>query len=127
MHTLRAGDELEFAVPDDGRVTLGVFDGSGKLVRLLHRLAKEEDFRAGDNGLITSWDGKNDAGQRVSPGHYHVRGYLVGDDVRVSGENFLFNDWAADPGFPVFSSIKDFSLLENGDVILLAGGALLST
>ena len=122
MHTLRAGDELEFAVPDDGRVTLGVFDGSGKLVRLLHRLAKEEDFRAGDNGLITSWDGKNDAGQRVSPGHYHVRGYLVGDDVRVSGENFLFNDWAADPGFPVFSSIKDFSLLENGDVILLAGG-----
>ena len=122
MLTLRAGDELEFAVPDDGRITLGVFDGSGKLVRLLHRLAKEEDFRAGLNGLITSWDGKNDAGQRVSPGHYHVRGYLVGDDVRVSGENFLFNDWAADPEFPGFNQIKDFSLLENGDVILLARG-----
>ena len=120
MLTLRAGDELEFAVPDDGRITLGVFDGSGKLVRLLHRLAKEEDFRTGLNGLITSWDGKNDAGQRVAPGHYYVRGYLVGDDVRVSGENFLFNDWAADPEFRGFHQIKDFSLLENGDVILLA-------
>jgi len=117
---LRAGEELEFAVPDEGRITLGVFDGSGKLVRLLHRLAKEEAFRAGLNGLITSWDGKNDAGQRVSPGHYYVRGYLVGEDVRVSGENFLFNDWAADPGFPGFDKIRDFSLHENGEVILLA-------
>ena len=121
MLTLRAGDELEFAVPDDGRITLGVFDGSGKLVRLLHRLAKEEDFRAGLNGLITSWDGKNDTGQRVSPGHYYVRGYLVGDDVRVSGENFLFNDWAAENGFPGFDKILDFSLLENGDLLMLAG------
>jgi len=123
MHSLLAADELEFAVPDDGRITLGVFDGSGKLVRLLHRLAKEEDFRAGDNGLVTSWDGKNDAGQRVSPGHYYVRGYLVGEDVRVSGENFLFNDWAEDPGFPDFNKILDFSLLENGDVVLLSGNS----
>lgn len=117
---LRAGEELEFAVPDDGRITLGVFDSAGKLVRVLHKLAKEEDFRIGDNGLITTWDGKNDAGERMASGHYHVRGYLIGDDVRVSGENFLFNDWAADDGFPGFSRIKDFALLESGDVILLA-------
>lgn len=123
LSPLQAGGEFEFAVPDDGRITLGVFDGSGKLVRLLHRLAKQEDFRIGDNGLITSWDGKNDAGVRVAPGHYYVRGYLIGGDVRVSGENFLFNDWAADPGFPGFGRIKDFCLLENGDVILLAGSA----
>jgi len=45
--SLRASDEFEFAVPDEGRITLGVFDGSGKLVRLLHRLAKEEDFLVG--------------------------------------------------------------------------------
>ena len=121
LSPLQAGEEIEFAVPDDGRITLGVFDGSGKLVRVLHRLAKEEDFRAGDNGLITTWDGKNDGGERVAAGHYHVRGYLVGDAVRVSGEAFLFNDWAADPGFPGFDKILDFSLLENGDVILLAG------
>ena len=122
LSPLRAGEEIEFAVPDDGRITLGVFDGSGKLVRVLHRLAKEEEFRAGDNGLITTWDGNNDAGERVAAGHYSVRGYLVGDAVRVSGEAFLFNDWAADPGFPGFNKILDFSLLENGDVILLAGG-----
>lgn len=118
---LRAGEELEFAVPDDGRVTLGVFDSSGKLVRVLHKLAREEDFRIGDNGFITTWDGKNDAGERMVSGHYYVRGYLIGADVRVSGENFLFNDWAADDGFPGFSRVKDFALLESGDVILLAG------
>ncbi len=115
------GDELEFAVPDDGRITLGVFNGSGKLVRILHKLAKQGDFHIGDNGLITSWDGKNDSGERVPRGHYYVRGYLIGEDARVSGEDFLFNDWAADPGFPGFDKIKDLSLLENGDVILLAG------
>jgi len=123
LASLRAGDDLEFAVPDDGLITLGVFDSSGKLARTLHQLAKEEDFRTGLNGLITSWDGKNDAGERVASGHYHVRGYLIGEGVRVSGENFLFNDWAADPGFPGFERIGDFSLLENGDVILLASVA----
>ncbi len=127
---LQASDELKFAVPADGRITLGVFDGMGKLVRVLHKLAKEEDFRIGDNGLITTWDGKNDRGERVPAGAYYVRGYLIGDEVSVSGENFLFNDWAADPGFPNFKRIGDFSLLENGDVLLLAeagsGGYLLA-
>lgn len=126
---LHAGGELNFAVPADGRITLGVFDGAGKLVRVLHKLAKEDDFRIGDNGLITTWDGKNDRGERVQSGAYYVRGYLIGDEVGVSGENFLFNDWAADPGFPNFKRIGDFSLLENGDVLLLAeagaGGNLL--
>lgn len=122
--SLHAEGELEFAVPDDGRITLGVFNDAGKLVRILHKLAREEDFEIGLNGLITKWDGRNDAGERVAAGHYHVRGYLIGEDLRVSGEDFLFNDWAADPGFPGFDSIQDFSLLENGDVLLLAAGSL---
>lgn len=120
---LQADVEFAFAVPDDGRVTLGVFDSSGQLVRILHKLAKEEDFRIGLNGLITSWDGCDDAGARLPAGHYYVRGYLIGEDVRVSGEDYLFNDWAADAGFPDFTGIRDFSLLENGDLILLAGDA----
>jgi prepilin-type processing-associated H-X9-DG protein len=115
----RAAD-IVFAVPDDGRVTLGVFDGGGRLVRTLHKLSPQEDFRIGLNGLITAWDGKNDAGEAVAPGHYHVRGYLVGDRVRVAGEAFLFNDFAADDGFPGISRLMDFSLLENGDLLLLA-------
>ncbi|MEI6278172.1 MAG: hypothetical protein WCQ16_02160 [Verrucomicrobiae bacterium] len=112
--------DIEFAVPDDGRITLGVFDGAGRLVRTLHKLSRQEDFGIGLNGLVTNWDGKNDAGQPLPAGHYHVRGYLVGNDVRVSGEDFLFNDFAADAGFPGFSRIRDFSLLENGDLLLLA-------
>ncbi len=111
---------IVFAVPDDGRITLGVFDGSGRLVRTLHRLSPQKDFRIGLNGLITGWDGKNDAGDAMPPGHYHVRGYLVGDGVRVVGEAFLFNDFAADDGFPGISRLMDFSLLENGDLLLLA-------
>lgn len=114
-----ASTEIKFAVPADGRITLGVFDRAGKLVRLLHNLENEENFRIGNNGLITSWDGKDDNGGGVAAGAYHVRGYLVGDDVRVSGERFLFNDWAADNGFRDFRRIRNFSLLENGDVLLL--------
>ena len=130
VSSLNAAGELEFAVPTDGRITLGVFDSAGKLVRVLHKLAKEEDFRIGDNGLITAWDGKNEAGEQVAAGAYYVRGYLIGDEVGVSGENFLFNDWAPDPGYPGFKRIEDFALLENGDMVLLTetgpGGNLLA-
>jgi len=120
--------DVEFAIPDDGRITLGVFDRTGRLVRTLHRLARQEEFRIGLNGLVTDWDGKNDAGEALPAGRYHLRGYLIGSDVRVSGEAFLFNDFAGDDGFPGFSLIRDFSLLENGDLLLLAEpqpGALL--
>lgn len=117
---VRAGVEIAFAVPDEGRVTLGVFDGSGRLVRTLHALAPQENFRVGLNGLITGWDGKNDAGVAVPAGSYHVRGYLIGGDVGISGEDFLFNDFAAAPGFPKLSKIRDFALLENGDLLLFA-------
>lgn len=116
----RADDTIAFAVPDEGRVTLGVFDGSGRLVRRLHTLTPQENFRIGLNGLITRWDGKTDAGEPVPSGRYHVRGYLIGDAVGIDGEDFLFNDFAADPGFPGFSSLQDFALLESGDILLLA-------
>jgi hypothetical protein len=120
MSGVRADVEIAFAVPDDGCVTLGVFDGAGRLVRTLHKLSRQEDFRIGLNGLITTWDGKDDDGNPLPAGNYHVRGYLVDGDVKVSGEDFLFNDFAADAGFPGFLRILDFSLLENGDIVLLA-------
>jgi len=127
---VRADVEIEFAVPDDGRITLGVFDGAGHLVRTLHHLSRQEDFRIGINGLITAWDGKDDAGKPLPAGNYHVRGYLVGESVKVAGEDFLFNDFAADSGFPGISHILDFSLLEGGDLVLLAesdpGGRILT-
>lgn len=119
----RADVEVIFAVPEEGRISLGVFDSSGRLVRRLHALTPEQDFRAGLNGLITSWDGKNDAGKPLPPGRYHIRGYLISNGVSVAREDVRRNDFADDPGFPGLSRILSFCLLENGDVLLLGRSA----
>ena len=111
--------DITFAVPDAGLVTLGVFDKAGKLVRTLHSLAPEKDFRVDTNGYATRWDGRDDSGRRLPPGHYHLRGYLIGN-VKVLGEDFHFNDWVTDEAAPNLYRILDFSLLENGDVVILA-------
>lgn len=116
---MRAVEPMAFAVPDDGLVTLGVFDPHGKLVRRLHELTPQSAFRPGLNGLITEWDGKNDAGVEVPVGTYHVRGYLVGD-VTVEGRDYHFNDWVSAEEEPVPARIVDFLLLEGGDVVLSA-------
>jgi hypothetical protein len=65
--------------PVEGTISLGIFDGEKKLVRVLHREAKIDNFTIGENSLSTSWDGKNDAGEDLPPGKYHARGYMVGD------------------------------------------------
>lgn len=111
--------EIVFAVPDSGLVTLGVFDHSGKLVRLLHDLDGEDAFRIGLNGYATSWDGLNDDGEKLPPGHYHIRGYLVGD-IKVEGEAIHFNDWIIDDKSPRIKRITDSQLVSNGDLVLLA-------
>ena len=111
--------EIIFAVPDSGLITLGVFDHSGKLVRLLHDLDGEDAFRIGLNGYATSWDGLNDAGEKLPPGHYHIRGYLVGD-VKVEGEAIHFNDWITDDTSPRLKQINDFRLISSGDLVFLA-------
>lgn len=111
-------DQIAFAVPEPGLITLGVFDKSGRLVRILHALDGEEKFQMGLNGYITRWDGLDDAGQRVPPGTYHIRGYLIGE-VRVEGEAFHFNDWITDSESPALESILDFDVLPDGDLVLL--------
>jgi hypothetical protein len=111
-------DQIAFAVPDPGRITLGVFDKTGRLVRLLHALDGEEKFQVGLNGYITSWDGLDSNGQRVPPGTYHIRGYLIGD-VEVAGEAFHFNDWITDSESPDLETILDFDVLPDGDLVIL--------
>jgi hypothetical protein len=82
-----------FALPEiEGRISLGVFDTSGKLVRTLFVGAAESEFTIGLNGLITSWDGKDDAGKPLPRGNYRVRGYLVGNEVKTEGVAYHFND-----------------------------------
>lgn len=117
--TTAADQPIAFAIPDRGRVTLGVFNNSGHLVRILHRLASETEFSIGLNGLITKWDGCDADANRLPAGRYHVRGYLVGD-VAVSGEDFLFNDWISSPEDPQILRIRDFALDGPSDVFLLA-------
>lgn len=114
--------EIAFAVPGEGVISLGVFNKAGKLVRTLHALDGEEAFRIGLNGYITRWDGLDDAGQKVPAGRYFVRGYLVGD-VLVEGVAFHFNDWVSSEGTPTPRRIEDFALLPGGDVLLAGSTA----
>jgi hypothetical protein len=64
--------------PMDGTISLGIYEQSGKLVRVLHQNAQLNDFAIGADALATRWDGKNDGRQDLPSGRYHARGYLVG-------------------------------------------------
>jgi len=62
----------------EGTISLGIYDESGKRVRTLHRAATGDEFVAALDGYITHWDGLDDAGQPLPPGHYGASGYMVG-------------------------------------------------
>jgi hypothetical protein len=109
--------EIAFAVPGQGLITLGVFNKAGNLVRTLHVMDDEEAFRIGLNGYITQWDGRDDAGQKVPAGRYFLRGYLIGE-VSVEGEAFHFNDWVSSAESPMPRRIEDFAMLPGGDLVL---------
>jgi len=70
--------------PAEGTISLGIFDADKKLVRVLQREAKIDNFTIGENSLSTSWDGKNDAGKDLPPGKYHARGYMVERRLNVT-------------------------------------------
>ncbi len=81
------------ALPEmDGPLTLGIFSPEGKLTRLLYHEAPIDSIPAGLNGLLVSWDGKDDAGLPVPPGIYHARG-LVHGKLMVTA--LPFSDWEA--------------------------------
>ena len=62
----------------EGRISLGIYDPKGKLLRVLHHEADLNEFKIGADALVTQWDGKNDNGEDLPAGKYHARGYLVG-------------------------------------------------
>src|ERR1700719_1702176 len=69
---------LRFAPPPmEGTISLGIWDSDDKLVRVLHREAKIDNFTIDENALKTTWDGKNDAGADLPSGKYRARGYMV--------------------------------------------------
>ena len=108
-----------FALPEvEGRISLGVFDSEGKLVRTLCVGALETDFFVGLNGLIATWDGKDDDGEPATAGKYQVRGYLVGDALKAEGVAYHFNDWVDDEKSPRITRIEDFRRQPGGFVVL---------
>ena len=71
--------QFAVALPEmEGPVTLGIFSPQGKLVRLLYRDAPVDSLPAGLNGLLVSWDGKDDSGVIVPTGTYRARGIVHG-------------------------------------------------
>jgi hypothetical protein len=64
--------------PLEGRISLGIYDSKGKLLRVLHHEADLNEFKIGADALVTQWDGKNDNREDLPAGKYHARGYLVG-------------------------------------------------
>ena len=120
---MAGGVRFTFAVPEfEGRVSLGVFDASGKLVRILARQAPESSFIAGLDGLIAPWDGRNDAGEPVPPGTYAARGYFVGNAVKSEGIAFHFNDWIESEDSPPVVDLAVSGI--SGDVLHLTGHLL---
>jgi hypothetical protein len=103
--------KFTFALPEhEGLISLGVFDAKGNLVRQLASEAKEQDFTIGLNGLITSWDGRDDAGKPQPAGKYFIRGYVITEKVKSEGIAYHFNDWVTEDASPRIARISDFAV-----------------
>ena len=99
--------------PIEGTISLGIYDPSGKLMRVLHRESETDDFTIGHDALITEWDGKNDSGENVPAGKYNARGYAVGS-LGVEGVDLFFNDWVDDENSPHIKRINELALMADG-------------
>jgi hypothetical protein len=102
--------------PLEGTLSLGVFDRAGKLVRTLKSEAVPAAFTVGLNGLITFWDGRDDAGRVLPPGKYRVRGFAVAD-LEITGEEFHCNDWVESEDGPHPADFKRIRM--DGDTLEL--------
>src|SRR5450432_2040740 len=115
---------LRFALPPlEGTISLGIYDGAGKLVRVLHREDAVTDFTAGNDALETDWDGNDEEGHPLPSGNYNARGYVVGD-LKVEGVDYFFNDWVKDEKSPHIRRLAQL-WMENGELRVdaeLAGG-----
>jgi len=71
--------QFAVAIPAlEGPVTMGIFSEKGILVRLMYRDARVGAIPCGLNGLIMTWDGKDDHGIDVAAGNYRARGLVHG-------------------------------------------------
>ncbi len=101
--------------PHEGTISLGIYNPTGQLVRTLFREATDKDFVVGLNGFITSWDGKDDAGQSLPPGKYSARGYSVGK-IQIEGVAFHCNEWMSEEDSPRIQKITSIGFLPEGEL-----------
>jgi hypothetical protein len=119
----KSGVRITFLPPPmDGTLSLGIYDKAGKLVRVLAREATEKDFAIGLNGLITFWDGRDDAGRVLPAGAYAARGFSVGA-IEVEGVAYHCNDWMLDDASPRIRRVLSIELGKNGRLAIWAEGA----
>lgn len=112
--------DVRFVPPgSSGTVSLGIYDASGKLVRVLCDEWTFDRFREDFNGLATAWDGRDGSGALVPAGNYSARGFVVGD-TDVTGEAFYFNDWIESADSPRIVSVGAQQILPGGDILLAA-------
>jgi hypothetical protein len=64
--------------PLEGTISLGIYDPTGKLVRILIQEGDVDEFEVGADALVIKWDGKNDKDEDLPAGKYRAHGYLVG-------------------------------------------------
>jgi hypothetical protein len=77
---VRSTTQIPFAIAASSgfaRVTLRIFDASGRLVRTL----LESDAETLPAVRLTSWDGRDEKGRRVGSGIYYYRLTVSGKDV----------------------------------------------
>src|SRR5262249_40038807 len=63
--------------PLEGKISLAVYDQTGRLVRVLHQEAEFDEFTIGADALTTKWDGKDDDEHDLPAGKYSARGFLI--------------------------------------------------
>jgi hypothetical protein len=118
LHPLNAQDEesnanqlLFVPPPIEGVISLGVYDGKGKLVRVLKKAAELDSFKSASDGLVIDWD-RNDSQRKPVPnGKYFARGVLIGD-VKIKGVAFHLNDWVDSSDDPRIRKVLSATLLD---------------
>lgn len=115
----KRGVQLMFAQPPmEGTISMGVYDSTGKLVRVLHQEAPTTDFFPALNGLITFWDGKDDSGKPMPAGKYHAKGYMMAG-MDFDGVAFLGNDFVDKDGNVKIKHIDEIAATKKGNLWLV--------
>ena len=119
----RGDQSFAVALPElEGPVTLGIFSGEGALLRLLYRDASVESIPAGLNGLIMTWNQKDDQGRLAPAGNYIARG-LVHGPLIVSSLPFSERNGLMPPEEPF--ALSPLPLIKNTITVRAARDALL--